>query len=106
METKCPVQPDNKREQSPVPDQAAEFAEVKDNFYCRLANGPVSELVRFFGLGGRVERTLLELGCKRGPDVVKLDGDKVFSVPDAGGVTYRRIVLLQRYLKMSARADL
>lgn len=105
-EKECSVQVESTKETRPIPDQAAEVAEVQADFYHRLANGPVEDLVMFFGLGDRVARTLSALGCKRGPDVMKLDESKVFGVAGAGGVTCRRVLLLQRYFKLSKQVKI
>lgn len=80
----------------PGPDVPA----LNAGFYRKLISGPVEDLCRCFGLGNRVVRTLKALDCKRGPDVMKLDLSRVFSIKGAGGATFRRILLLQRYLKL------
>lgn len=86
------------QETSSVPGPDVEA--LKEGFDCELLAGPIKDLCWWFGLGDRVERTLSQLGCKRGPDVVTLDGNKIISVAGAGWVTYKRILLLQRYLKL------
>ncbi len=97
------VKPDSSQKPSPVlgPDVPA----LNAGFYHRLANGSIKELVRAFGLGELVARTLKQLGCRSGPDVVKLKLACVFDVAGAGGVTCRKIVLLKQYLKLRKRIE-
>jgi len=89
------------QESSPVSDRAAEFAEVRDNFYRRLENGPIEDLVMFFGLGPRVIEALGKLGCETGPDLSRLNPNKWHHV--SGQVTGQRIFLLWRYLQLRQR---
>ncbi|MHC4538662.1 MAG: hypothetical protein ACYTEK_22800 [Planctomycetota bacterium] len=47
---------------------------IIDNWDKELVNRSVRDVVRQFGLGSQVEEVLGRLGCKVGPDIVKLVG--------------------------------
>jgi len=72
--------------------------EIMAGMDCELLNGPIDDLVDFFGLGSRVIVALHKLRVEKGLDLVGLNMNKVCLF--AGDVTGRRISLLREWVQL------
>ncbi len=61
-----------------------------------LAEGPITRLVECYGLGQRVKRVLEEIGCQTGPELLKLNTNRLFL--SYGVLTVSKIRLLRDWL--------
>lgn len=81
----------------PFVDNVAELVGDRNSL---VLQGPVSELVKRFGLGKLVDTALHELGCQTGHDLLRMNPDRAFLV--AGKNTAKRIRLLYEFLKLES----
>lgn len=82
-------------EQGPVLDDPAEIVAGQNR---ELIQGPIADLVDFFGLGSRVIAALEKLDCETGLYLICLNINKVYLF--AGETTGRRISLLREWVQL------
>lgn len=70
-----------------------------DDLYEVIAGAEIQSLVEKYGLGKKVAEVLIKAGCKKGADVLRVDG-KLLGVEGCGERTFQKIYLLQRYVKV------